>query len=215
MNRQETIKDHQERLNRALQYINEHMDEPLSLQTLADVACFSPYHFHRIFAAYVGEPLSTFVRRIRLEKAAHYLCHSRQSVIDIALAAGYESHAAFTKAFTKHFGESPTDFRKQRTVYLLRQQQLVITIKRKEDIMSPEIRNREESTVVYVQRTGPYKKAAEEAWGALCAFAGPRGLLHGQAEFIGIGYDDPTVTPEDKLRYDACVTITQDVTPEG
>ena len=51
-------------------HIQENIDKPLSLEALADVACFSPFHFHRIFAAYVGETLNDYIRRTRLEWAA-------------------------------------------------------------------------------------------------------------------------------------------------
>jgi len=71
------------------------------------VACFSPFHFHRIFAAYVQETVSAHVRRLRIERAAWRLCHTQESVTDVALDAGYETPGAFTKAFTQVLGENP------------------------------------------------------------------------------------------------------------
>ncbi len=68
--RNDTIVDYRERLNRVLVYIQENIDSSLTLQTLAGIACFSPFHFHRIFTAFVGETLSEYIRRIRLERAA-------------------------------------------------------------------------------------------------------------------------------------------------
>ncbi len=81
--------------------------------------------------------------------------------------------------------------------------------------MKPEIKERPDVKVLYVRRTGKYSQSAEQAWKALCAFAGPKGLLTGQTEFIGVSHDDPAVTPEDKLRYEACITLEREVKPEG
>ena len=81
--------------------------------------------------------------------------------------------------------------------------------------MQPEIRTRPDKTILYVRRTGNYNKTATEAWSALCEFAGPRGLLGRNTECLGIGHEDPAITAEDKLRYDACITVDGDVKPEG
>ena len=81
--------------------------------------------------------------------------------------------------------------------------------------MKPEIRTVDATPVLFVRKTGPYAQAACEAFGVLCGFAGPRGLLGPPARVIGISYDDPQVTEESKLRYDACVTVDREVKPEG
>ena len=210
-----SMADHLERMNRVQRYIQEHVGETLRLEIVARVACYSPFHFHRIFQAYAGETLNAYVRRLRLERAAHQLCHSRREVTDIALDAGYETPSAFTKAFTQHFGRSPSTFRKSNSVYLLQQQTIVIQPRKEKRNMKPEIREREDVKVLYVRRVGKYSQSAGEAWPAVCAYAGPRGLLNERTEFIGISHDDPGITPEDKLRYDACVTIQGDAQPEG
>ncbi len=214
-NRDEMIRDHQERLNRVTRHIQAHLDEPLTLETLAAVACFSPFHFHRLFAGYTGEPLKSYVRRLRLEQAAHRLCHTPERVTDIALRAGYETPAAFTRAFVQRFGESPTRFRKEHGAWVLQTRTLIINNQQEEVMLKPEIRNQKEKTMICVRRTGPYAGAAKAAWDALCGWAGPRGLIAPNAEFIGIGHDDPEITAEDKLRYDACITVDRPVKPEG
>ncbi|HPQ54462.1 MAG TPA: AraC family transcriptional regulator [Spirochaetota bacterium] len=63
-------KEYVSRINRVIDYIENHLDEPMTLDILAGVAHFSPYHFHRIFSSMVGEPLYKFIQRLRLEKAA-------------------------------------------------------------------------------------------------------------------------------------------------
>jgi AraC family transcriptional regulator len=92
-------------------YIREHIHEPLDRETLAAVAGFSIPHFHRVFTAHVGESAASYVRRLRLERAGRKLRMGAVDITEVALAAGYESHAAFSKAFKQQFGLSPREFR--------------------------------------------------------------------------------------------------------
>jgi AraC family transcriptional regulator len=92
-------------------YIHEHLHEPLDRETLAAVAGFSIPHFHRVFSAQVGESAASYVRRLRLERAGRKLRMGAVDITEVALAAGYDSHAAFSKAFKQQFGLSPSEFR--------------------------------------------------------------------------------------------------------
>ena len=94
-----------------LRYIREHINEPLDRETLASVAGFSIPHFHRVFTAHVGESAISYVRRLRLERAGRKLRMGAVDITEVALAAGYDSHAAFSKAFKQQFGVSPSEFR--------------------------------------------------------------------------------------------------------
>lgn len=100
------------RMNKVLDHIDLHLDAPLDLPHLADVAHFSPYHFHRIFAAWMGETLGDYVRRRRLEMGARRLCsRSHRPVLEIALSVGFSSGEAFARAFKLYFGCSPSAWR--------------------------------------------------------------------------------------------------------
>jgi AraC family transcriptional regulator len=105
------IDDHSERLNEVDQYIRDHIHEPLNREILADVAGFSVPHFHRIFTAHRGENIASYVRRVRLERAGRKLRMGAVDITEVALAAGYDTHAAFSKAFKQQFGLSPSEFR--------------------------------------------------------------------------------------------------------
>ncbi|HET6597182.1 MAG TPA: AraC family transcriptional regulator [Anaerolineales bacterium] len=98
-------------IDEVMRYIRAHIGEPLDRETLADVAGFSVPHFHRVFTAHVGESAISYVRRIRLERAARKLRMGAVDITEVALAAGYDSHAAFGKAFKQQFGLSPSEFR--------------------------------------------------------------------------------------------------------
>lgn len=92
-------------------YIREHIHEPLDRGRLAAVAGFSIPHFHRVFTARVGESAACYVRRLRMERAGRKLRMGAVDITEVALAAGYDSHAAFSKAFKQQFGVSPSEFR--------------------------------------------------------------------------------------------------------
>ena len=92
-------------------YIRDHIHERLDRVTLASVAGFSIPHFHRVFRAQVGESAINYVRRLRMLRAGQKLRMGAVDITQVALAAGFDSHAAFSKAFKQHFGLSPSEFR--------------------------------------------------------------------------------------------------------
>lgn len=99
------------RLEQVITFLAAHLAEPLSLETLAGVAGFSPYHFHRIFSGLLGETPGDALNRLRLERAANLLLKSPQSVTAIALACGFSSSAAFARSFRQHFGVTASAYR--------------------------------------------------------------------------------------------------------
>ena len=104
--------EYQARINRVIDYIEGHIDHPLTLQEVARVANFSQYHFHRIFGAIMGETLHQFIQRLRLEKAAEHLAsRPHMAITDVALDLGFSGSAVFSRAFREAFEMSPTAWR--------------------------------------------------------------------------------------------------------
>ncbi|KIF82769.1 AraC family transcriptional regulator [Noviherbaspirillum autotrophicum] len=109
-----TAQAYRARLRAVLAYIDAHLDEDLSVETLGAVAACSKYHFHRQFCALFGIGVYKYVQLCRLKRASFRLAfRSGSQVIDVALAAGYEAPEAFARAFRKSVGQSPSAFRKQ------------------------------------------------------------------------------------------------------
>jgi AraC family transcriptional regulator len=108
----QSFHEHYNRVRDVQLYIHQHMDEPLNREVLAAIAGFSIPHFHRIFTACTGESAAAYVRRLRMERAGRKLWMGAVDIAEVALAAGYDSHSAFSKAFRKFFGISPDAFRK-------------------------------------------------------------------------------------------------------
>jgi AraC family transcriptional regulator len=94
-----------------LEFAAAHRDEDLSLTALAAQAGLSAFHLHRVFSSVAGETPKQFTLRLRLELAAILLLRNDDSVLNVALASGFRSHEAFCRAFRRHFGTRPVDYR--------------------------------------------------------------------------------------------------------
>ena len=208
--RPETLNDYQQRIVTVLVYIDQHKSEPLTVEELARIACFSPFHFHRLFHAFVGESLYAYIKRLRLEQGALQLKNSDQPITDIAFNAGFDTPGAFAKAFRERFGISPTGFRTKNLAVFNGKP---IT-QPAEEIMKPEIRNLDDQTVMFVRRMGNYEKATAEAWKTLCSTMWKM-LKDPSVRFIGISHDNPSITEDSRLRYDACITVKDNPKPKG
>lgn len=208
-----------------LTHIQQHLDEALDLEELAHLACFSRFHFHRIFAAMTGETIADHVRRLRLERAAMELRSGAKQVIQVALDAGYEAHEAFTRAFKAAYGVSPAEFRRETGPIAIRQapsgvhfQSGVplttfntnhITTK----VMKVITKKIKPMRVAYVRHVGPYEDT-RKTWFDITARLWLDKQLRKRSVFIGIGHDNPSVTPAAELRYDACVTVDKKYEPK-
>ncbi|WP_027175796.1 AraC family transcriptional regulator [Desulfovibrio aminophilus] len=224
--RQNTRESYHQRIQRILVHIQKHLDEPLELADLAALAHVSPSHFHRVFKGMLGETLMDQVRRIRLERACHRLTRQETSVTNAAMDSGYESPEAFSRAFRRAFGSAPSECLRKRHTPMFPTAPSGVRyhpgglplgftfIPKGEILMDVRIETLPERRVASVRHLGPYKEV-EVAWIALCAWAGPRGLLTPATLFIGICYDDPQATGPEAIRYDASIPVGPDVCSEG
>jgi AraC family transcriptional regulator len=209
-----------------LVHIQQHLDDTLALQELAGLAYFSPYHFHRIFKGMVGESVKEHIHRLRLERAASQLKLGTAPITSIAFDAGYESHEAFTRSFRAAFGVPPSRFHSSNKNKITppapsglhyRDGKAVgdfKTTKLGGKNMEVKIEHKEPIRVAFMRHVGPYGEVGA-TWNKLLPSLGKEGLLGGDSLFIGICHDDPEVTPQDRIRYDACVSVDETFVPEG
>ncbi len=200
-----TLDEHRRRIARAVAHLEAHLDEPLDVVSLARVACISEYHFHRVFRAIVGESAMSHVRRLRLELAARKLRTSDRRVIEIALEADFESHEAFTRAFTAHFGVSPSAYRRAHTPSG-GADRLPVPAE-----AFARVETRDAIPVLALRHVGAYSDVGA-TWSSLYTAALSRGIA-GPA--YGLCYDDPDVTEPTRFRYDACLATDAAIEPWG
>jgi AraC family transcriptional regulator len=218
--KQSTGQDYHERIVRTLVFLQEHLDEELSLGRMAGVAAFSTFHFHRIFRALVGEAPAEHIRRLRLERAAQHLKRLETPVTELALAAGYDSHEAFTRAFRAMFGLPPSEYRAahrplpetaSRTHY---GETMTYQAPEYGEPPAVEVTEVPPTRIVFLRHVGPYNEVGK-TWGRLMMWAGMRSLLGPGMRMLGVVHDDPDVTPPEKLRYDAAVAVSRPIEPQG
>ncbi len=99
------------RLNRVLDYMAAHIEDDISIDDMAAVACVSPFHFIRMFSKRVGMPPGRYLSRMRLEHAKTLLTAGNASLSEIALRSGFSSQANFARAFGRATGMTPGTFR--------------------------------------------------------------------------------------------------------
>ena len=217
--------EYESRMHRVVEFIDQQLDQPLDLEMLSGVAHFSPFHFHRLFAAWMGETLGDYLRRRRVEVAAMRLASQpRVPVLQIALSVGFGSAEAFARAFKAHFKCSPTSWRTQQTAQRLTNSnpgqanrkisQAANTASAKHGVSNPQpetsmnvqLIDRQPVTVAYLRNVGPYGEPLSLFWRETVYpwLAANRLLDHAR---YGISHDDPSITAPQKCRYDACVEV--------
>ncbi|MEO9654131.1 helix-turn-helix domain-containing protein [Marinomonas sp.] len=101
------------RIEKALEYIHQHLDEPINVTQLAEKSSWSRWQFQRVFGVATGITVAQYIRELRLSKAAELLLNSPTKHIDVAIACGFESEISFSRAFKQMFQCSPREYRQR------------------------------------------------------------------------------------------------------
>lgn len=223
--------DYKNRMNRVLEYIDQHLEADLSLNTISKIACFSPFHFHRIFKFITNETLNDYITRRKIEKSALDLLHKNTKTTEIAHNYGFSDGSSFSKTFKKYYGINPTEFRKQnphrigrirqlkskngqeypdKDTYICRMEHLKQWIQ-----MHAEIKIKEMPTMklAYVSSIGTQNLA--NAYQKLIQWATPKGLMHAQAKIVTIYHDSFKVTQANKVRMSASIILNKPAETDG
>jgi AraC family transcriptional regulator len=224
--------EYDRRVNRVIDHIRGHLAEPLTLDELARVAAFSPFHFDRVFKAVAGETLFGFVQRVRVDRAASaLLARCDASVLEIALDHGFASAATFARAFRARFGMSATRWRagggarwrarhgrnpgKQlRNLRKAGGRRARNTRERKEGAMSVRVQQQPAYHVAYMRYGGPFGPGGiPELWQRFNRWRAAHDLFRPDSLTLGVTNDDPGISG-DKARYDACVVVSREFAPD-
>lgn len=188
--------DAAQRFDEVLRRLEAEPPERLPMEELARLADLSPFHFHRVFRGIMGETVRGYARRVRLERAAERLTGEADSVLEIALDAGYAGPEAFARAFKRQFGRSPSEYREGIGRPFVPAESVPPPIRVEQ---APAV------TVARVRHVGPYAEVGD-AWKALMRWGWTRMVFRTPATF-GMCHDDPDVAAPAALRYDACMVV--------
>jgi AraC family transcriptional regulator len=202
------------RINRVIDYLRGNLDRQVKLEELAKVACFSEFHFHRIFGAISGETLNNFTNRLRLEKAARLLRYSDQNLIDIALECGFSSSATFSRTFRSGYDTSPSQFRKNgeikkskicKELFPQDTYGLPMSAEEKRAAFSVRLIDIPERQVAYIRVTNAFElDRVLAALKTVIEWAKSQDIFS-QGILFGMTVDDPHVTPKHLYRYEVCL----------
>ena len=227
-----------------MDYIREHCGEELKLEKIAQVACLSKYHFHRIFRQTSGETVNGFLRRVRLENAvARLTCDEDVPVTTIALECGFSTSQSFAKAFKRKFGFSPTAIRERMGWQTARNATADLksfseTIERdavgqpalsalsstlKNIIeqgthppLNPRIVEMPSFRVAYIRTIGLDLVSIDKAYDDLFRWGMASGLINERSAIMIAVWDTfPPIMSREKRVYDVCLTVCEDVEIDG
>jgi len=225
--------DHAIRIHQAIKFIEDNLDEELSLEVVSDIAHTSPYHFHRIFKVVTGETLNTYITRKRIEKTASVLLRKPDvSVSELSLQYGFKSNSSFTRAFKKFYGISPRLFRKSSPGKYSK----ISQVKSKNGQEQPlferyicsmdnlnnwiemnakiEVKELKQLNVAYINQIGV--AGLGSAFDKLMKWARPIGLLEKpSSKMITVYHDSLKITDHDKARMSVCITLDEPTEVQG
>lgn len=100
------------RIHEAVQYIENRLNAPITIEDVCHAGCYSKYHFQRLFHAATGVTIAEYIQTRRVTECARKLLHTNESILQISLEYQFKSHQHFSRAFRKLFGVTPSQFRK-------------------------------------------------------------------------------------------------------
>jgi AraC family transcriptional regulator len=205
-----------QRINQALFAIHKDLSRPWTTKPLAELAAYSPHHFHRIFKAVVGETLNDYIRRTRLERAANMLIfHRHIPITELAERCGFKSASSFTHRFKSRFGDTPSHWRAGgydgyviKTAAKHQDDEISQHLDAVKSIELPPVSivQREAQRVAYVRHLG-YSRSISHAWQRLWEWSQEEHIRWKDQEMLGLYHSNPNIVPLPQCRYVACLSV--------
>ncbi|HEY1781547.1 MAG TPA: AraC family transcriptional regulator [Roseiarcus sp.] len=205
MAKQRTQESYQARLDRVVDHIYTRLDEDIRPESLAEIACLSPYHWHRIYVAMRGETIGATIRRLRLLRAADRLANSDLPIEMIAERAGYSGADAFARAFREVYGKPPADYRAAGSHAAFQ-----AAAESEDGAGFPvAIETLPATRCASVVHKGVYMQI-DQAMGRLFTALATQTIIAPDQAMRAVFFDDPDLTPVDALRSRACSPVAED-----
>lgn len=186
---------------KVIRFIYDHIDQPITLEDLAEWIGVSVSSLKRLFIDATGQSAGAFIRRLRMEFAFRSLQSRKDSILEVALSSGFEDQSAFARRFKETFGYSPREARKKLNI---------VSELESISLDEPDIVELTDFPIQSVTEKGLYFEAAPKAWSILKDKLSAEELSDDfSGTFIGIGHDNGHVVPEDQVRFSAGVALSK------
>lgn len=212
--------DYEQRIHRVMDHVRGNLRGDLSLDALARIAHFSPFHFHRIFRATVGETLTAFTQRARLERAAYLMKASPERRLgSIALEVGFSEQSDFSRVFRKRYGLAPSAWDRRARLDdqgLEGIEAAKATAREGAPSFEPRLVEHPAVRLAYVRMRTPFVgDILRRGYGRLTAWLDERGVDWRRSALLGLSWDNYETTPIEQVRFDFGFTVPKDTAAEG
>jgi AraC family transcriptional regulator len=217
-----------QRINAVIRHVRENLDDDLSLDTLARVASFSPFHFHRIFKSITDETVNDLVTRLRLERAAVLLRSTPDlSITDTAFECGFKSASVFSRAFKKHYGINARQWDRRSPLKNSKNGQVSedlshytlehLTRFAEHEALEVRLHSLPAQRLAYIRVYDSYSEFSriKHSYERLIIWFCQRGGRLEDTTLYGMSQDNPDVTPQRLCRFDWCLTVPADWQADG
>ncbi|RSD29857.1 AraC family transcriptional regulator [Vibrio pectenicida] len=200
-----TTKRHELQIKKVCDFIDHHLDDEFTLEQLSTLAASSKYHFHRIFKSSVGKSATQYVLLARMKRASFRLAFEYEvSITDIAFEAHFESLEAFSRAFSRIFGQSPSQFRNQPEWRCWHSRYDYHPPKVGDKVMDVNIIDFKQTQVALIEHIGS-EKLIYETVSTFIQWRKSTGLSPIKThDTFGIPHSDPSITPDEEFQFDIC-----------
>jgi AraC family transcriptional regulator len=215
-----------QRLDVVVKYIESNLDKPITTSELSDIAFFSKYHFHRVFAANFGLSVGKYIKLLRFKQASHQLAFRHEMpLLDISIGCGYENASSLSREFKKILGLAPSAFRKAPDWPLwhqivdpllppvsplsnyLQDKNMLPT----DNVHTVNIVNFPETRVAALEHKGAPDRVMETV-GKFIQWRKKNGPSPRISDTYNILYDDPATVAAEDYRFDICASLNESIT---
>lgn len=187
-------------LNAVLAYINNHLEEEISLDQLSKFTGYSSFHLHRKLKDEMNEPIGNFIVRQRIQKAGYLLSLTRLPVAEVRSLVGYDNDSAFSRAFKRFYQTSPSVYRQQQLQKHLTNGQSSYVSLKAEVVRVPKQRG-----IVFPAMANYLSKESYKVWSNVKEYIANAGLNENDFEYMSILHDCQMVNEDSTSRYDAVI----------
>jgi AraC family transcriptional regulator len=196
-------------------YIQQHLYDTITLEEISYEACFSTFHFHRLFTAFCGESVASYIKRLRIEAAAGRIALTDVPFSQIAKETCFQTPTAFSKAFKGHFGVSPSEYRNEKRDEFKSVLTQTNNESNNQKCLDVEYYSLNTIKVLSCIQQGQCLSAGYKAWEKIEEYGYRHNLISNSTRRFGTTLDPREITSDENHRYVAMISVGPEVESDG